>query len=240
MYKIAICDDNKAYLEVITDKIQKYCKNIGENIILESYSDSDKLAQSIEDKERYDAYILDIEMPNMSGVELAEWIRKYSEQAYIIFLTAHDVYAVKACGVNVISYILKERLEIELEEALQELFQRLSKWHEGKIYTIQNQRKYVKVQQRDIVYITKRQKNVMFVIKNQEAECERLTLQEIYKRLDNPDMYLLDRSNIINLQHVRKIVDYEIVMDNGHELITSRAHANELKEHLMSYWETRV
>ena len=240
MYKIAICDDNKAYMEVITDKIQKYCKDMGENITLESYSDSDKLAQSIEDKERYDAYILDIEMTNMSGVELAERIRKYSEQAYIIFLTAHDVYAVKACGVNVISYILKERLDIELEEALKELFQRLNKWHEGKIYTIQNQRKYIKVQQRDIVYITKRQKNVMIVIKGQDAECERLTLQEIYKRLDNPDMYLLDRSNIINLQHVRKIMDYEIIMDNGHELITSRAHANELKEHLMLYWETRV
>ena len=97
-----------------------------------------------------------------------------------------------------------------------------------------------KVQQRDIVYITKRQKNVMIVIKGQDAEYERLTLQEIYKRLDNPDMYLLDRSNIINLQHVRKIMDYEIIMDNGHELITSRAHANELKEHLMLYWETRV
>lgn len=240
MYKIAICDDNKAYLEVITDKIQKYCKDMGEDITLEAYSDSDKLAQGIDDKERYDAYILDIEMPNMSGVELAERIRKYSEQAYIIFLTAHDVYAVKACGVNVISYILKERLDIELEEALKELFQRLNKWHEGKIYTIQNQRKYIKVQQRDIVYITKRQKNVMIVIKGQDAECERLTLQEIYKRLDNPDMYLLDRGTIINLQHVRKLVEYKVIMDNGHELITSKNHANELKEHLMSYWETRV
>ena len=130
MYKIAICDDNKAYLEVIAEKIQKYCKNNGLNADLEPYSDSDKLAQEIEDKDGYDAYVLDIEMPHISGVELAERIRKCSEQAYIIFLTAHDSYAVRACGVNVISYVLKERLEAELERALKELFERLDKLHD--------------------------------------------------------------------------------------------------------------
>lgn len=240
MYKIAICDDNKAYLEVIAEKIQKYCKEHGFNIVLDSYSDSDKLAQEIEDKDGYDAYVLDIEMPHMSGVELAERIRKCSEQAYIIFLTAHDSYAVRACGVNVISYVLKERLEAELEGALRELFERLEKLHDNKVYTIQNQRKYVKIRQRDIVYISKQQKNVELVLGNQEKESERVTLQEIYKRLDNPDMYFLDRSSIINLQHVRKIVEYKVIMDNGHELITSKIHANELKEHLMSYWEEWV
>lgn len=240
MYKIAICDDNKAYLEVITEKIQKYCKEHGFNIVLDSYSDSDKLAQCVEDRESHDAYILDIEMPHISGVELAEKVRKYSEQAYIIFLTAHDSYAVRACGVNVISYVLKERLEAELERALKELFERLDKLHNTKVYTIQNQRKYVKIRQRDIIYISKQQKNVELVIMNQEKESERVTLQEIYKRLDNPDMYFLDRSSIINLQHVRKIVEYKVIMDNGHELITSKIHANELKEHLMSYWEEWV
>lgn len=240
MYKIAICDDNKAYLEVIAEKIQKYCKEHGFNIVLDSYSDSDKLAQEIEDKDGYDAYVLDIEMPHISGVELAERIRKCSEQAYIIFLTAHDSYAVRACGVNVISYVLKERLEAELERTLRELFERLDKLHDTKVYTIQNQRKYVKIRQRDIIYISKQQKNVELVLGNQEKESERISLQEIYKRLDNPDMYFLDRSSIINLQHVRKIVEYKVIMDNGHELITSKIHANELKEHLMSYWEERV
>ncbi len=237
MYKIAICDDNKAYLEVITEKIQKYCKENGVDIVLEAYSESDELIRSIDNKERYDAYILDIEMPNMSGIELAQKIRECSEEAYIIFLTAYDSYAVRACGVNVIRYVLKERMEAEFERALEELFQRLKKLHEGKVYTIQNQRKYIKVRQKDIVYISKQQKNVELILQNQERESERRTLQEIYKRLDNPDMYFLDRSSVINLQHVRKIVDYKVMMDNGHEIITSKAHANKLKEHLMSYWE---
>ena len=240
MYKIAICDDDKACLEIITEKIQKYCKDKALNVVLESYSDCDKLAQKIENKERHDAYILDIEMPNMSGIEVAQRIREYSEQAYIIFLTAHDCYAVRACGVNVISYVLKDRMETEFEVALKELFQRMDKLHRGKLYTIQNQRKYVKIQQKDIVYISKQQKNVELIIQNHERESERCSLQEIYKRLDNPDMYFLDRSSIINLQHVRKIIDYKIIMDNGHELITSKANASKLKEHLMSYWEELV
>lgn len=240
MYKIAMCDDNKAYLEVVAKKIQKYCRDNGFHIVLDSYSDSDKLAQRIEEKERYDAYILDIEMPNMSGLELAEKIGIYSDNAFIIFLTAHDVYAVKACGVNVLGYILKEHIEVDLNSILKKLLDRLERQNDQKTYTISNQRKYIKMQQKDIVYIYKNQKNVVFVLKSLENESDRLTLQEVYQRLDNPDMYFLDRGYIINLRHIRKIVGDKVVMNGEYELLTSKAHANELREHLISYWEEWV
>lgn len=240
MYKIAICDDNIAYLELIKKKIQKYCRENNLNIILDSFDDSDMLAECIEEKKRYDAYILDIEMPNISGVELAEKIRTYSENSYIIFLTAHDIYAVRACGVNVLSYILKERIETELEAVLKRLFERLERQNDEKTYTISNQRKYIKILQKDIIYIYKNQKNVVFVLDGTEEECDRTTLQEVYQRLANPDMYPLDRGLIINLRHVRKIVADRVKMNGGYDLLTSKVHANELKEHIMLYWGARI
>lgn len=54
------------------------------NIVLDTFEDSDTFAECVEAKNMYDAYILDIEMPNLSGVNLAEKIREYSECAYII------------------------------------------------------------------------------------------------------------------------------------------------------------
>ena len=236
MYKLAICDDNKAYLELVESKIQKYCSENQLNIIVDSFEDSDMLAEYVEEKKLYDAYILDIEMPNLSGVKLAEKIRESSECAYIVFLTAYESYAIKACGINVLNYVLKEQMEEELDSVLAKLFERLERMNDDKVYVISNQRKYVKIQQRNIIYIYKNQKNAVFVLDGMEEERERITLQEVYQKLDNSDMVLLDRGIILNMQHVRKIVDDHVIMKGGHDLITSKIHANELKEHLLTYW----
>ena len=236
MYKIAICDDNKVYLELIEAKIQEYCRENNLNIELDSFEDSDMLAEYVEEKKMYDAYILDIEMPILSGVELAAKIRECSECAYIIFLTAYETYAIKACGINVLNYVLKDQMEEELDAVLAKLFERLERMNDDKVYVISNQRKYIKIQQKDIIYIYKNQKNAVFVLDGMGEEQERITLQEVHQRLDNPDMHLLDRGIILNMRHVRKIVDDCVWMKGGHNLVTSKAHANELKEHLITYW----
>lgn len=236
MYKIAICDDNKAYLELVESRIQKYCRENHLKIVLDSFEDSDMLAEYVGEKKLYDAYILDIEMPNLSGVKLAEKIRESSECAYIIFLTAYETYAIKACGINVLNYVLKEQMEEELDSVLVKLFERLGRLKDDKVYVISNQRKYVKIQQKDILYIYKDQKNAVFVLDGMEEERERITLQEVYQKLDHTDLVLLDRGIILNMQHVRKIVDDRVIMKGGHELTTSKIHANELKEHLLTYW----
>ena len=48
-------------------------------------------------------------------------------------------------------------------------------------------------------------------------------------------MYMLDRGIILNLSHVRKIVDGKIVMTDGYELTSSPNHINGLKEYLITH-----
>ena len=71
MYRIALCDDNKEYLEQLEVKIRQYFKENNISTLLQSFDDSDMLMEQIEEKKMYDAYILDIEMPKYSGIVLA-------------------------------------------------------------------------------------------------------------------------------------------------------------------------
>ncbi len=240
VFRVALCDDYRPYLELVRDKILRYCREHQRNIVLDVFEDSDRLSEYTEEKKLYDAYILDIEMPNGSGLCLAEKIRNVSETAYIIFLTAFESYAVQACGMNVLSYILKERMEEELDQVLDRLFLRLDREKGEIFYTISNQRKYIKFLHRDILYIYKQQKNAVFVLDEMEEEWERISLQEVARKLHNPALYCLDRGVIVNLRHVQKVVDDRILIKGGHELQTSRIHVNELKEALLTYWGNLV
>ena len=155
MYRIAICDDNLEYLELLSTRIQGYCAENGLEVKLDCYRDSSQLDDLIDEKKMYDVYILDIEMPNVSGMELAEQIRALSEDAQIIFLTAHESYALKACNIHVFKYLLKELLDQELSATLNDLFDKLQKQDNHRLYRISNQRKYVRFPHRDIIYIRK-------------------------------------------------------------------------------------
>jgi len=70
----------------------------------------------------FDVYILDIHMPYMSGLDLADTILHEHPNAFVIFQTAHENYALKAYEIGAIDYLLKpfskESLQRALERAL--------------------------------------------------------------------------------------------------------------------------
>lgn len=136
MYKIAICDDDKDLLHIIATKIQKYCKNHNIMVEIGEFLDGELLLEYIENQRLYDVYLLDIEMPHHTGMEIAKTIRQYSSMPYIIFLTAYDKYAVEACHMDIFWYLCKEKLDTELTISLDELFFRLSRLEDKRIYVI--------------------------------------------------------------------------------------------------------
>lgn len=236
MYRIAICDDEYDFLELVERRVEKYCEEKQISVVMKTYGDSDILVEDIESGRMFDAYILDIEMKGYSGIEVARIIEEHSNTAITIFLTAYSDYAIEACGMNIMRYVLKTRLDAELDEVLDVLFLRLKMIENSKPYLISNQRRYIKLSQRDVIYIYKYQKNVIFVLVGGKEERERTTLQEVYEKIGNGEWFFLDRGIILNLYHVQKIVKDVISMTEGHHIMTNISRIKDLKEYLHEYW----
>ncbi|KGI69429.1 LytTR family DNA-binding domain-containing protein [Mycolicibacterium rufum] len=67
---------------------------------------------------RIDAVFLDINMPGLSGIELAGVLAHYAQRPAIVFVTAHDDKAVAAFDVGAVDYLLKPIREDRLDEAV--------------------------------------------------------------------------------------------------------------------------
>jgi len=65
-----------------------------------------------------DVVLLDIRMPEMDGIELAQHLQKLEQRPAVIFTTAFDVYAIRAFEVHAIDYLLKPIPRVRLQEAL--------------------------------------------------------------------------------------------------------------------------
>lgn len=117
--KIAICDDDSAYIKKIESVVRTTLaeKNVDSQIDL--ISDSGQLHDSAE---VYDMAFLDIGMTPYNGIELAARLRKRNRNTVVFFITSHDKYLDDAMDLHAFRYISKpldsKRLKAGVEKAL--------------------------------------------------------------------------------------------------------------------------
>ncbi len=112
MYRILVADDENIERKVLLKKLRAKYK--GQAEMLEAENGREVL--SIAGESKVDIFILDIEMPGITGLEAAGEIRKADKDAVILFLTAFDEfsYAKKAITLHALDYLLKPYDDDEL------------------------------------------------------------------------------------------------------------------------------
>ena len=73
-------------------------------------------------KHQVDVAFLDIEMPHISGMKLAESLKALNPDVKIIFVTAYDQYAVKAFKIKAFGYLLKPYTRADIEFEMENAF----------------------------------------------------------------------------------------------------------------------
>lgn len=89
--KVAVCDDQEIFLKAVYNEVKSLSY-----LEISLFDDSTKLAEEIKNGEYYDLFILDIEMPNLDGMELAKVIKEHIKNPVIIFLTSYTDYVYNA------------------------------------------------------------------------------------------------------------------------------------------------
>ena len=114
--KIVIIDDEKIILDGIKRSILKIYPNFEINCFLDSNE-----AVSFIKKNSCDVVLLDIQMPEISGIELAKRIKGIKENINIIFITGYSEYAINAFSLNASGYIIKPPRECDIINAFENL-----------------------------------------------------------------------------------------------------------------------
>ncbi|HHW00620.1 MAG TPA: response regulator transcription factor [Clostridiaceae bacterium] len=199
--RIAICDDSVEDLESLTDALYKYDRSF--DII--SYTDGVTFIEEFQDfKYSVDILFLDIYMPGIDGIELAQKIRSERKDIKIIFISLSKEHYPQAYEVFAFNYILKPFDRKRLYEVLDRAMDEHRKENSQKIHFSYKSSVY-SVNPREILYVESRDKLIMFhMFPEGTLQCYS-KLDEIEKQLPEQSFIRCHQSFIVNASYITEM-----------------------------------
>lgn len=222
MIEFIICDDNAVIRKNVKNVVSKLMMKNKMEYKVHMFKDyDDSFMDEIKKFDNNKIYILDIEAPTRSGIDVARKIRDNDKQSTIIFLTSHDElgYTVLKSRLNFLTFISKyDDYENHIEEAIIEALKyvgikRTLEFIEfGVSYSIPLD---------NILYITKDTVDRKTVIVTQYNEFRvYYALNKILKELESSNFVQTHRSCVVNMRRVESINFNKrvITFDNGYTI----------------------
>lgn len=231
MYRLAICDDDQADVVYLRSFLEKWAKDSKTALKIESYHSAEAFLFQYEEDKSFDLLLLDIEMGEMNGVELARRIRQENRLVQIIFITGYMEYIAEGYDVEALHYLLKPVTEAKLFMVLDRAAERLKSKEKELCLALPGT--VVRIAFCEIRYLEV-QKNYVTVY-GEEAYTVKKTLNELEKELDD-SFCRIGRSHIVNLHFVKKITRMRVILKDGRELPLSRSFYERVNRAMIQYF----
>lgn len=233
-----IIDDEQNARSNLRLIIDEYCPEV--NVVGEA--ESAKEARALIKKHQPDLLFLDINMPSEDGFELLDSIE--DKNFSVIFITAHNQFALKALKVGAIDYIEKPIDVEELQKAvskivltekgdnnlnfgmIKELLENYRNDSKSDTIAIPTLAGYEIIKTRDIVHLEADESYTKIYLANGEKCMSSMTIARYERVLDKQTFFRVHKSHIINMRfHLKEFNRHEgnmAIMDSGESIPVAR------------------
>ena len=235
MLQIAICDDAKEDREVSSRLIREYFNKRGREVSVDLFAQAGIMLDRGLD---YDLYLLDVIMPDMTGMQTAERLLKRSRRPVIVFITSSLESAVDGYRVNAAGFLLKPIEEANFNETISRVEAQYLAPETAVIEVLHN-RVPVALPLEKIAYLESRLHQVSVVLADGESLTVHQKLQELQDKLmalDQRSRFLrCHQSYLVNLQHVRQMEADCFITVRGQQIPISRNNYKQSKHMYYHY-----
>lgn len=231
MYRIVVCDDDKYFAKVLGSKIKRELSSHGEECVVEYYVDGKEVLSRIDTKP-IDVLFLDIDMPEVTGIELAETIQRENLGTNIIFVTNREDLVFKAIHYQPFRFIRKDKVDEELAEAVASLVQKMHS--EDRLIELKTKEGTVLLPAKKIIYMESC-KHYLFVYCEDHSYEVRDKISNYETELSEYGFLKIHRSYLVNVRFIRSIKSTGVELDNDELLPISRDKLQEIKKLYLVY-----
>ena len=241
MAVIAICDDNEIQLQTAAEAVREYNGTLPDDAVrfsVRTFQSARQLWFEMADQKIADLFLLDIDMPEMSGLELAKKIREIGPRTLIMFLTSHTEYALQGYKVDAFRFIPKDQLKEELPEALRAAANELSKTRA--FVSFSDDGTLIRVPLDEILYVQRTLRLLEIHTLHQGILFSRKGIKEFYDSLASDRFLFIDRGTFVGIDHIERIDHSDLTIAPTKEILTiSRRMQRTVKDTLARTWSIK-
>jgi DNA-binding LytR/AlgR family response regulator len=226
--KVLVIDDERPALDELIFLLERDPR-VGDVLGCDSATEALRLLHDLE----VDAVFLDIQMPGLTGLDLAQVLSRFKTPPPIVFVTAHEEHAVEAFNLHAVDYVLKPVREERLAEAVRRVVASGGAAPSGDTQIPVERGGVTRFIARSDVTHVEAQGDYARLHTATESHLVRTPLSTLAQEWANAGFVRIHRSVLVSLPHVAELrVDAGrvSVVVGGHELLVSRRHTRELRE----------
>lgn len=213
-----IVDDEKHAVELLAD----YISAMPNLHLVKYFTNPLQALMEIKPEDSIDIVFMDMDMPGISGIDLAVAIRDKTK--YLVVTTGHSKYAYEAFGVQANEYLLKpismSKFAVMIKRLLNAEAPAKTVANSDDFFFIKTDQvqKYTKINIRDIIMI-EGLNNYVKIHTILETHVAYLTMKEMESKLQgNENFVRVQRSFIVSMNYINKVEGYTIILNNKMEV----------------------
>ena len=223
--RIAVCDDNQEDINIIVKELRRIDNIINFNLVLYQFMDDNTMVSDII-KNNIEVVLLDIDMPEVTGIDIANRLTKYAPFINIIFLTNRADLVFQAIRCRPLRFVRKNYMWDELEEAILAAQEKITT--EMHLIHIRNDCVKSSYAIKDMVYIESNGHYVEIHTQNKVKKI-RGKISDYEKKLEDYGFIRIHVGYLVNLRYITNITKKQVFLDNGETLPISRNHVKDIQ-----------
>lgn len=234
--KILIVDDCQNDREKLICKIKRWGAESGNNVTIQEMDHVACSSPAMRSMQDVDALILDVEMPGIDGMTLAQHIREQNSRIEIIFVSSHAEFALKGFNVRAADYLCKPVQDAKLYAVLNYIQKRLTYKDGEPAISLKRGTGVDKYYCSDILYIKARLHGIEVVTAERTQEYN-ISISDVQKLLPKDVFIRCHRSYIVNIKKVTEIeskLHFKLHLVSGDTLDIGRAYFENTKNALLN------
>lgn len=231
MYKIGICDDGNSTCAFIENVILQYAE--GKKISIETHVwyTGEELCEYLRQGHKLDLLFLDIELFELSGMDVGAFIRTELEEwiMQIVYISSKQSYAQQLFQTQPMDFLVKPISEVQIEKSLELAWKILGK--NVKKFEFQSGSEYYRIPYGEILYVCSEGRQIMVRTTHGEIRFYG-KLNDVRQNLTE-DFIDIHKSFAVNKKYIWQYTYSMVELENKEILNISHAYRKEVRERLL-------
>lgn len=231
---IYICDDNSDFTNKIKNQISIIIKDKRKCEIL-TFSNGKELLKTF-DSDFPDVVLLDIDMPEMDGFEVASLLQKRKDDVLIVFITSHEDKVYQSYEYHPFWFVRKSHMH-DLNIVIPKLLRKIDIEEEKNrcTFNLKAENCTVEIDINTVIYIESFKNDIIIHDRALGEKQIRCKMIETEKQLYPMNIIRIQNGILVNCRYISKITSREVILTDGTRLGLSRSRIDYVKEEYQNF-----